>query len=49
MHNSNTGGYSFPMTEIFTDDHSDRRTSADQNGRGQLATDLRLLVAAMVD
>jgi hypothetical protein len=50
MHNSNGGGYSCPMTEIFTDDHSDRRASAQQNGKGQLATeDLRLLVAAMID
>ena len=50
MHNSNGGGYSFPMTEVFADDHSDRRASAEQNGHGQLATeDLRLLVAAMVD
>ncbi len=50
MHNSNGGGYSCPMTEIFTDDHSDRRVSAQQNGNGQLATeDLRLLVAAMID
>jgi hypothetical protein len=49
MHNSNVG-YSFPMTDIFTDDYSDRRTFAEQNGHGQLATeDLRLLVAAMVD
>lgn len=50
MHNSNGGGYCFPMTEVFADDHSDRRTSAEQNGHGQLATeDLRLLVAAMID
>lgn len=50
MHNSNGGGYSSPMTEIFADDHSDRRASAEQNGHGQLATeDLRLLVAAMID
>ncbi|AJA09483.1 hypothetical protein SKP52_12975 [Sphingopyxis fribergensis] len=50
MHNSNGGGYSSPTTEIFTDDHSDRRTSVDQHGHGHLATeDLRLLVAAMVD
>lgn len=50
MHNSKGGGYSFPATEIFTDDHLDRRTSAEQNGHGQLATeDLRRLVAAMID
>jgi hypothetical protein len=50
MHNSNGGGYSFPMTEIFTDDHSGPRTAVEQNDHGQLATeDLRLLVAAMID
>jgi translation initiation factor IF-1 len=50
MHRSNKGGHSFPMTEIFADDHAGRRAAADQNGHGELATEvLRLLVAAMVD
>lgn len=52
MHNSNAGGYRYPMTEISTNNDSGRRVAAQQNGHGhgQLATeDLRLLVAAMVD
>jgi len=38
------------MPQIFTDDSSGRRASAQQIGEGQLAAeDLRRLVAAMVD
>ena len=50
MHNSDGGGHIFPMPQIFTDDSSGRRASAQQIGEGQLAAeDLRRLVAAMVD
>lgn len=50
MHNSNAGGYSYPMPETSTNNDSGRRVAAQQSSHGELATeDLRLLVDAMVD